>query len=221
MNRGDVWDFNIDYDMIKPLSQKKKFAILFSLVLLLTIILVNQLEVYIAFLFIALFLIVNHIVYIKIAYNATHLFTTLDRNYKYLVVGDWCNIEELVKGDKFISFLSPEKRSPHTILELVRRLYSLLDEETGILIIVLNEEYSLKKRFSVFDIPFLHEITLKANGIGWMKYAVRLPLLFSPCKSFMLFQDKKVCFKEIECPFPEITRFCNDRGIHLKFKYIK
>lgn len=207
--------------MLKSLSRKKKIVLLIILFLLFAVVIINKVEVYVASIFIILFLIANHFIYKKLAYNAIHLFSTIDRNYEYLVIGDWCDIENIVKGSKFISFLSPEKRSPYIILELIKRLYSLLDEKKGTIVIVLNKKHSNKKRFSVFDIPFLHEITLKNKGIGWMKYAVRLPLLFNPYRCLLLFRNKRVDFEEVECPFPEISKFCNDRGVRLIFNYIK
>ena len=188
------------------------------------VILLNTLWGYIVFIAIILFVIANLYTYNKIAYNATHMFTTVKRNYKYLIIGDECNINNLVEEEKnYIYFLSPINRTLYANYELIRRLYSLLDEEKGILILVMKKKTRIQKSLCVFDIPYIHEYTLNNLGMGKMKLLCHFPILFSPAGCIKLFYIKKrdSKFEVAECPSKEIIQFCRDRNINLQFKYIK
>ena len=162
-------------------------------------------------------------VYKKSSYNATHMFSTIGRNYKYLVIGDQCDYQNVIGDDNSIAFLSPIPQSNYATYEFVRRLYSLLDEEYGTLVITKFENNNNETRISVFDVPYLHENTLSQLGKQRMKLLCRLPFLYSPIGSFKVLWGIK-CNKIPEitnCPLGNIVAFCESRNIRLKYYKIK
>ena len=139
------------------------------------------------------------------------------------MIGDSCDLEGVIPSEKsYISFLSPKTRSWFAIEELVKRLYSLLNEETGILLIVKKRREECK-RLSVFDIPYMHEILLEKEGLSYMKYLSRFPILFSPISVFRLYfpQRRKLVNIEEKCPDDVLAAFCHSRNIKLVYKTIE
>ena len=185
------------------------------------VLLINNIWVYIAFLIAVILMLINKIVYDKATFNSTHLFTTIDRNYDYLIIGDFCEVSSHEGQGKTITYLSPQPRSMDAIELLVMRLYSLLDEEKGELIIIKDKKKKTSK-ISVFDVPFLHEITLKKLGLSKMKYLCRLPLLFAPISSIRLLLNirRKGILQENKCPSGRLAEFCASRHIKYKFYYL-
>lgn len=169
------------------------------------------------------FLLLNFIVYRKNAFYATHMFTTVSRNYKYLIVGDDCDYKKLLEGDTNIAFLSPVTQSSYATFEFVRRLYSLLDENNGTLLMVKRNYEDTKKEISVFDVPYLHENTLNKLGKGRMRIWCHLPFLFNPIGSLKVLFEKrnKSIPVECECPNQEINQFCESRNIKVKYYKIR
>lgn len=193
-----------------------------ALLCIVCVLYINNVWIYITFLIAIIMLLVNKNVYDKAAFNSTHLFTTIDRNYDYLVIGDYCDISNYERQGKTIAYLSPKLRSMEAIELLVMRLYSLLDEEKGELIIIKDKKGKSSK-ISVFDIPFLHEITLNKLGLSKMKYLCRLPLLFAPIGSIRLLLSirRKGILQESKCPSEKLAAFCESRHIKYKFYYLR
>lgn len=162
------------------------------------------------------------IVYKKVAYNVINLFSTIGRNYQYLIIGELCDLSTLIpKGAHHIDFLAP-RRSAYSCLELTKRLYSLLDEENGELLIIVTKEEENSRKISVFDIPYLHEVTLKILHLSWMRNLRFLPLCFAPFSAFSYFFPlKKVEFIDAVCPSKELLNFCESRNIRLVYKQIR
>ena len=117
-----------------------------------------------------LFLLLNLYAKNKIAWNADHLFSDIGRNYDYLLIGEPWNSDEL--NGKKICFFSPN-RSMLSSYELGRRLFSLLKEETGTLVISCREGLLDTKKLSVLDIPYLHETQQHKYGITHGKPKIR------------------------------------------------
>lgn len=151
----------------------------------------------------------------KIAWNADHLFTDIDRNYDYLLIGEPWHCEDL-KGKKICFFAT--KRSLRSSYELCRRLFSLLKEDTGTVVISCREGMEKSNKISVLDIPYLHEMQLHKYGITHSKLKTYLPLVFAPTdtlRNFLSSPQKK----KTELPlsdYKEIAEFCKTRNINLK-----
>ena len=165
-----------------------------------------------------LFLLLNLYAKNKIAWNADHLFSDMGRNYDYLLIGEPWNCDEL-KGKK-ICFFSPN-RSLLSSYELSRRLFSLLKEKTGTLIISCRGEALVSKKISVLDIPYLHEMQLHKYGISHSKLKTYLPFVFAPIATmryFLASQREKASDVPLK-EYSEIVDFCKARNI--KFEIIK
>lgn len=162
-----------------------------------------------------LFLILNLYAKKKIAWNADHLFTDIERNYDYLLIGEpW--VHESLKGTK-ICFFSPN-RSLLSSYEMSRRLFSLLKEGTGTLIISCREKMIDSDKISVLDIPFLHEIQLYKYGISHSKLKTYLPFVFAPIETlhYFLSSEQEIDTELSLSDYAEIAEFCKIRKINLK-----
>ena len=161
-----------------------------------------------------LFLLLNLYAKNKIAWNANHLFSDIGRNYDYLLIGEPWNCDEL-KGKK-ICFFSPN-RSMLSSYELGRRLFSLLKEETGTLVISCREGLLNTKELSVLDIPYLHEIQQHKYGITHGKLKTYLPFVFAPIESLRYFlSTKREKVAEVSLSaYALFTEFCKVRNIKL------
>lgn len=165
-----------------------------------------------------LFLLLNIYAKKKIAWNADHLFSEIGRNYDYLLIGEpWHH--ECLKGKK-ICFFSPN-RSLLSSYELSRRLFSLLKEKTGTLIVSCRPEALESKKISVLDIPYLHEMQLHKYDISHSKLKTYLPFVFAPIETmrhFLAPQREKASDVPLE-EYSEMVDFCKARNI--KFEIIK
>lgn len=161
-----------------------------------------------------LFLLLNLYAKNKIAWNADHLFSDIGRNYDYLLIGEPWNCDEL-KGKK-ICFFSPN-RSMLSSHELGRRLFSLLKEETGTLVISCREGLLDTKKLSVLDIPYLHEIQQHKYGITHGKLKTYLPFVFAPIESLRYFlSSKREKVAEVSLSeYASLVDFCKVRNINL------
>ena len=161
-----------------------------------------------------LFLLLNLYAKNKIAWNADHLFSDIGRNYDYLLIGEPWNCDEL-KGKK-ICFFSPN-RSMLSSHELGRRLFSLLKEETGTLVISCREGQLGSKKLSVLDIPYLHETQQHKYGITHGKLKTYLPFVFAPIESLRYFlstKREKVADVSLS-EYASLLDFCKVRNINL------
>lgn len=161
-----------------------------------------------------LFLLLNLYAKNKIAWNADHLFSDIGRNYDYLLIGEPWNCDEL-KGKK-ICFFSPN-RSMLSSHELGRRLFSLLKEETGTLVISCREGQLGSKKLSVLDIPYLHETQQHKYGITHGKLKTYLPFVFAPIESLRCFlstKREKVADVSLS-EYASLLDFCKVRNINL------
>lgn len=162
-----------------------------------------------------LFLFLNLWVKKRISWNADHMFSDIDRNYDYLLIGEPWDYSDL-KG-RVIAFFSPN-RSLLSSFELTRRLYSLLREETGTLIISCEERSITSQQLSVLDIPYLHEIQLYQYRIGKSKLKKYFPFLFAPLATLKFIFAKKCKEQSVISTdvCPQLRDFCKERNIKLK-----
>lgn len=203
------------------MNKKKKIVLALGIIYLALVIIINNAWGYLITILLALFVIINLLAYRKFSFIATHLFTTIGRNYERLIIADNCDLSSLTKDFYSLSFISYEPRSIQAVNLLVKRLFSLLDEKRGELVIVMR--YPEKtKGITVSDIPYFHENTLSDLNKKYMKYFCRLPFLFSPLASIKLFinvpKQKPV---EATLRDNELKLFLDSRNIKYKFYIIK
>ncbi|WP_440440937.1 hypothetical protein [Phocaeicola coprocola] len=203
------------------MNKKKKIVLAISIIYLVSVLIINNVWGYIITILFVLFLLINLLAYRKFSFIATHLFTTIGRNYERLIIADNCDLSSLTKDFYYLSFISYESRSIQAVNLLVKRLYSLLDEKKGELIIVMRKPKKTKG-IAVADIPYFHENTLADLDKQYMKYFCRLPLLFNPLATIKLFINVSKR-KPVESILydNELKHFLDSRNIKYKFYIIK
>lgn len=203
-------------------THKKLIWGITAVVLLLLPVILNCIWLYLLIIIVVLLFWINIFIYNSTAYNARHLFSTIGRNYKRLVIGEMCDVSQFLGEEGALCFLSPAKRSTLMVFELVKRLYSLLDEDSGELYIVIHSNRN-SNMVSVFDVPYLHDITLKSLGIVKKKWKSHFPLFFEPQASIKFLFRRFIHNNLVEsvCPYSDISSFCRERNIKLRFYYIQ
>lgn len=141
------------------------------------------------------------------------------RNFDYLVVGDFCNTEDLVpKNARSICFLAPERTTEASFI-IFKHIFSLLKENGGHVFFVVNRKNVFSKKITVFDVPFLHPVTIQRLGLRPLLKKSRFPLIFCPLLTakFLLRarHNMKLCREAF--PQTEIEEFCKVRKITAVF----
>lgn len=192
------------------LKDKRVQAIIaVGLMLIAAVMVIGNIYLYIVSILGVLFILTNLYSKKKICRNADHLFSTIDRNYDVLIIGENCDIDCSVK--KVIRFCSPN-RSMLASYELVRRLYSLVDEENGKIVICCREKLIESKNITALDVPYLHEMQLAKYGIGRARIKKFLPLLFAPIDTLLYLIGIKRKVTTIGHPIPDyLLDFCQNR----------
>ena len=141
------------------------------------------------------------------------------RNFDYLVIGDSCNTEDLVpKNSRSICFLAPARTTEASFL-IFKHVFSLLKENGGHVVFVVKRKNIFSKGITLFDVPFLHPVTIQRLALRSLLKKSRFPLIFSPLLSvkFLLGarQKRKLCREAF--PLTEIEAFCKERKISADF----
>lgn len=68
------------------MNKKKKIVLAISIIYLVSVLIINNVWGYIITILFALFLLINLLAYRKFSFIATHLFTTIGRNYERLII---------------------------------------------------------------------------------------------------------------------------------------
>ena len=139
------------------------------------------------------------------------------RNVDYLVVGDMINPALIVPMNKtFVQIKSPN-RSLFASFEILRHTSSILDEDNGHVIIAVKKN-TANGSLSVFDIPFLYNLSIKKMGLGKLNRISKFPIFAKPLSSIKLIlncYEKK--WKESICPNKNVIVFCKERNFNLKY----
>lgn len=139
------------------------------------------------------------------------------RNVDYLIIGDFIDPASVVPTDKTYVQIKAPNRSLTASFEILRHTSSILDEDHGNVIIAVKN-INKKKPYSVFDIPFLYDLTMKKLGLGKMNQFANFPLLVNPLSTIKFILNYQIRnWKESSCPDKEIDLFCEERNINLKY----
>lgn len=163
---------------------------------------------------------INYVVYKKMKQGVDQLNAGGNvRNVDYLVIGEKCNFSDLVPAGSTCFEITAPQRSLVASYEILRHTFSIL-KENGTVIILDGKKST--GGFSIFDIPFLHAVTIKRLNLHHLKKIYKIPLLVSPIKSLRLFRAFHIDahFEDEECPKKEIIQFCESREIKLIYKRV-
>lgn len=137
------------------------------------------------------------------------------RNVDYLLIGDYCDTKNYVsEGMSHVELFAPG-RSYEAAFQLLRHTHSILKEEGGTVIMTIGKG---KKSYTVFDILFFHEITIKKYSLQLLKKLSRFPLAVEPLNSFKFLvggiQNNYISTEDVP---PELRTFCDERSYRLLF----
>ena len=113
------------------------------------------------------------------------------RNVDYLVIGDICNINDIVpEKNSYVQITAPQ-RSITASYEILRHTFSILKEYGGIAVIVDAQK---KNDYTTFDIPYFHEVTIERLRLEKPVKLRYFPILTNPIKSikYLFAKGKKV-----------------------------
>lgn len=139
------------------------------------------------------------------------------RNVDYLIIGDMIDATSIVPHDKRYVQIKAHSRSLNAAFEILKHTSSILDEDNGNVIIAVKKNKA-NGSFSIFDIPFLYNLTIKKYGIEKLVRLSHFPFLIKPISTIMLLLNTyNKNWKEVKCPNKEIISFCDERNFRLKY----
>lgn len=163
----------------------------------------------------------NNSVRKKICEKNPGTFTESRRNFDVLVIGEMCDVKDIVPQNKtYLQFDAPD-RSLFASFLILQGKFSWLNEGKGKCIIICKKCNEKRKSISMFDIPFLHILIINKYKLERQQAELNYPLLFHPLTVCKFIFDKKCNMSNVEkCPLPEIEDFCSQRDIELEYRVI-
>lgn len=135
------------------------------------------------------------------------------RNVDYLVIGDFCKAEDYVPEDKTYVQVAAPGRSLNSSLQILRHTHSILKEEGGNVVIAIGNS---KKDFLIFDMPFLHSITIKKFRLERLQKMSKYAFVFSPIESIRFLSGGGYStYTPVQNVDAELAAFCEERGYSL------
>jgi hypothetical protein len=192
------------------MNKKKKIVILLGLICCLVCVLINRPIVYVAFVVIVAFSVLNLYVFSKNRYWAKNInnLNIIGRDYDTLIIGEPIDKATINLEGNSILFTCPG-RSYMASSILSYRLFSLL-RPGGTLVITFHKK---EGGISSLDIPFIHEVTLLEMGVN--KKRQFFPLLFNPLQSLKFILGKHYHKAIPVTNDAELAEFCKSRNINL------
>lgn len=140
------------------------------------------------------------------------------RNVDYLVIGDLCRIQEIApEGMTYVKITSPG-RSLTASYEILRHTFSILKEAGGTVAIIGKESTT---GYTVFDVPYFHQVTIERLELERLNKCRSLPILAAPIKSLGFLFGAGRSIRETVCLDENVSAFCREREIELKFYSVK
>lgn len=139
------------------------------------------------------------------------------KQYKTLVIGDFCSPDSLssyIVDDETTLLIMIPDRSLEASYQILLHTVSILDKEaTFVLVCGMKNADNL---YTVFDMPYLNQVTKKELGIENLDKKARYPLAFEFYRSMrILLKMYSRNFAEIECTDERICSFCSRKNIRL------
>lgn len=156
----------------------------------------------------------------KISASESIVFTSTSniRNIDRLVIGDMFSLPPEL-SDGIILQLAAPGRTLEACFEILRHTHSILrDDGTSEVIIAVKKRNIKKTRFSIFDIPFLHYITIERKKLNKLKTNAYYPLAYDPIGAilYLLKIDSRNYYETFDLS-AEFTEFCKERGIIVRY----
>ena len=145
------------------------------------------------------------------------------RNVDILIIGDLFDACCLIPQDKKIVQISTPDSSIESVTWILKRMFSLVDEINGKIIIVLKERNLYKKGISLFEFSFLSPIYIKILNVQALAQKRNHPFIYAPLRTMKLLINRKKS-RSVVWKYPpskELVEFCEERNLNLEFRIIK
>lgn len=167
-------------------------------------------------LIIVLFVILNRTVLTKSRQQIPDLFNLDCRNFDVIIIGDLCDYSKIVPQNMKVLTICAPGRTLYACELILKRIHSLLRENKGSVIFVVDKTNVDSCAISFFDIPFLHIVTLRDLKLmsNYRKLQNKYPLIFHFKNSIKWLLNQRITeyvefFEERE----SLTKFCTERNI--------
>lgn len=165
-------------------NKKRVLGYLLGLLIVLLILLWLRTEYVVALLVVGIYLLiaaVNEMTRSKMKRESFPFSTQSSvRNVDFLVIGDYCNVREFIPEGSTVVRICAPGRGYCSSWQLLRHTHSILKENGGTVIMAIGKS---KKNFLLFDIPFLHTITIKKYHLEGLCKRSKMPFYFAPFDS--------------------------------------
>ena len=139
------------------------------------------------------------------------------RNVDCLIIGEKIDAKSVVNCENTVEINTPNA-SLASSYELLRHTFSIL-KDGGTAIIAVKKSKASADDFSVFAVPFFHDITLTRLKLRALRRKSKYPMIYYPIETLQfLFGKRKSKFKIVK-PDSVIAEFCVDRDIKLIVVY--
>lgn len=143
------------------------------------------------------------------------------RNVDYLIIGDMTDIGDICdKEKKTVCIMAPD-RSLEGSFWILKRMFSLLDEESGKAIITVKEKNIKKQGVTLFEYAFLSPVYRNILKVHYLERRRKYPFFYSPVRSLKMICGIKHRSIKTGCLDNSIEDFCRIRGIDVEFRLIR
>lgn len=141
------------------------------------------------------------------------------RNIDYLIIGDMADIGDICC--KKIACIMAPNRSLECSFWVLKRMFSLLNEKSGKVIITVKEGNIKKQGVTLFEYSFLSPVYRNILNVHFLEKQRKHPFFYSPIRSFLLVCGIKHKTVKTGCIDNSIEEFCRERGINVEFRLIR
>lgn len=144
------------------------------------------------------------------------------RNVDYLLIGDLFDETLICDKNSTIVSIQSYNRSLDGSFWILKRMFSLVDETRGKVIIVVKEKNVKSSDVTLFEYSFLSPVIRRLLNVFYLEKKRRHPFLYSPYKSFQLLYGKRSRNTYVaSCPNSDIVAFCKERNLNFEYRIIK
>ena len=144
------------------------------------------------------------------------------RTVNYMVIGDLFNASSIIPPKKSTLYFEAPDRTLEGSFWILKRLFSIVDENNGKIIIAIKRKNISKEGISLFEYSFLSPIYVKILNVRKLAFQRKHPLLYAPIRTMKLLINKRYNKSVIEeCPDMDISTFASERNLNIEFRIIE
>ena len=139
------------------------------------------------------------------------------RNVDYLIIGDMYKPSDIDLSEKEVVHIYAPQRTLIAAYEILRHTFSIV-KENGTVVFAINRRNVGSNKYTVYDIPFFHEITIRKLRLQKLRRWSKFPIFVAPMMTIRMILGFCDGYKICECPSKEISDFCLERSIKFVYK---